>query len=520
MATVPAEAATFWTPAAIARTLQGKWLTPPAGPDEPAAGLTIDSRTLASGQVFLAIAGDRFDGHDFVATALTTSNARIAIVQRDDPAYHDIPGCLLVADTVTALQTLARAWRQVLRASDCKVIAVAGSNGKTTTRHLIYTAIAGDAVSSSEFRVSSSDTQAGAAANNAKRRTRNSKLTGTQSPKSFNNHLGVPLTLLAAKAAHDFVVVEVGSNHPGEVAALADIAQPDAAVITSVGKEHLEFFKTLDGVAKEEAAILHNLPAGGLAAVEAQAWSHIAKHVTLPQSATLQRFGQRVDADAKLELELTHFTQTSDASAFDVAFADGSPALKGLTLPMLGRHNASNALAAVAVARWLGAPDEAIRQRLASATAVEGRLQRLNLGQAPEQVTIIHDAYNANPDSMAAALHTLADQTAAARRVAILGDMFELGDLAPDEHRAIGKLLAGEPAIERVVLIGKLAMFIAEALQADPDPHRVSMYPQWTDDLPAEVARMLAPGDMVLLKASRGMQLERLLPAIKARFAQ
>lgn len=445
--------ADFWTPDHLARVTRGRWLAEPRA-EVALAGVNIDTRSLRPGQVYVAIRGERFDGNTFTNQALQ-AGAAMAIVDRDVEVQAKGP-VLRVDDTVAALQAMAAAYRDALREAGCRVIAITGSNGKTTTRNLIHTVLS-------------------------------AKLRGTQSPKSFNNHLGVPLTLLGAslEPPDDFVVVEIGSNHPGEVAALGKIVRPDAAVVTSIGHEHMEFFGALENVAKEEFSIA----------------GFVEGPVFVPASHRLP---------AGFEAPTTAMVFEDDAAV---------PS----DLPLPGEHNRRNAAAAAAVARWFGLDDATITRALRGAKPVDGRLQRIEIGS----VSVIHDAYNANPSSMAAALRTLATLPVAqsGRRVAILGDMFELGDEGPQLHRGTAEVIAGieretPGAIAAVVTIGSLSMFTADALQrAWPTaPERVRPFAAWSDDLPAQVAALLRPSDLVLLKGSRGMKLERLLPAIEATF--
>ena len=468
----------------MARVAGGRWLHPPDDAARPVTGVSIDTRTLRSGDAFFAVRGERFDGHDYAAAALG-AGAAMAVVERAVDADGPV---LLVRNTVAALQRLAAAWRDVLAASGCTVIAVAGSNGKTTTRHMIHTVLSRERL-------------------------------GTQSPRSFNNHLGVPLTLLAARAEHAFVVVEVGTNHPGEVAALAEIVRPDLAVITSIGEEHLEFFGSVEGVAREQATLLDYIRPGGVAFMNNNV------------GAVMEREAKRFPR---------HLIQWVTGAM---------PLPDHLASP--GSHNRRNAALAAAVARVMGVSDEDVVESLARVEPLAGRCQHLHIGQTPGGVVVIHDAYNANPTSVAASLNMLAeiaieaarpaDEQAdpvdedehvlpAARRVMVLGDMLELGTHAVDRHRRLGDLIvdamhgailsAAAPVV--LVAIGELARHIAERIvELDPpeDTLRLFVYPVWSDDLPERVAELLQPGDVVLLKASRGMALERLLPAIRERFA-
>ncbi|MCC6680046.1 MAG: UDP-N-acetylmuramoyl-tripeptide--D-alanyl-D-alanine ligase [Phycisphaeraceae bacterium] len=421
----------FWTPRRFAQIIAGRWLREPADLDAPLLGASIDSRTIQSMQVFVAIQGEQFDGHDYVEQAIS-KGATFAIVARalDWPLKRPVRSpeaipMLLVEDTVKALQLLASAWRKELAAGGCKVIAVTGSNGKTTTRHLIHYLL------SARFH-------------------------GTQSPKSFNNHLGVPLTLLAARADDDFVVAEVGTNHPGEIAPLAEILRPDAAVITTIGLAHIGNFGTRSAIEKEKRSLYDHVAPGGL----------------------------------KVQPDL----QPDDA-------------LVG-RLPLPGAHMRRNAQAAAVVAQWMGLDDVLIAQRLADlpGAPLEGRWQTMRLGR----VTVIHDAYNANPDSAIAAIDLLVIQKAS-RRVLVLGDMRELGEHSAAAHRRVGahyrKLRESQDLLIAIGTDARLAggehTFDAEAA-----------------DMPTRVAELLREGDLVLLKGSRAMRLERLIPAIEERFRQ
>ena len=448
----------FWSPVSFAAITRGDWLAPPGNPLETITGIGIDTRTLEPGQAYVAIAGERFDGHDFLAQA-QLAGARLALVERApganellDPTDGTPLAVLRVDSTVNALQALASRYRDLLGAGGCRVISVSGSNGKTTTRHLIHHVL----------------THAG--------------LTGTQSPKSFNNHLGVPLTLLGARPEHDFVTCEVGTNHPGEIAALSALVRPDIAVVTGVGEEHLEFFGDLRGVAREESALLPWVAAGGTALLPAE-----------------HRLPVPLDLPAEAPAEIRRFDLDPLADA----------------LPLPGEHNRLNASAAAAVARLFGVADAAIGAALTTAGHAPMRGEVL-FAQDPARPTVINDAYNANPSSMRAALTML--QGWQAPRVAILGDMLELGDSAAAAHRTIAELatrIAG-----RCIFIGpQFAEALAEmAPDAGAGTGRLSVEAAWSEDIADRVAASLEPGEVVLIKGSRGLALERLLPAIERRF--
>ncbi len=463
-----------WTPAWVQQVTRGRWLIPPSDPDSDIAGLGIDTRTLTSDQAFLAVKGENFDGHAFVNTAFN-NGAAIAIIDQPDAIETSRPTnpVLLVNDTVQSLQTLARDYRQRLREAGCTVIAVVGSNGKTTTRNLIH------AVLSSTFA-------------------------GTQSPKSFNNHLGVPITILGAALTDRFLIAEVGTNHPGEIDRLGDVLKPDAAVVTSIGHEHMEFFGDLKGVAEEEAAITQHLPDRGTLFIEHDALDWITKASAYKPADQVTTFGQGAHANhghRQLIEDRQRFSIRSDIS---------------IDLPLLAPHDVSNALAAVAVGRWMGIEDAAIKTSLEQAQPMPGRLVVNHF----TDVTVIDDTYNANPDSVRAALDLLAEFPADddVRRVAVLGDMLELGDLAADAHREVGlalRSMAESGSLHRVVLVGPL---MAEALQAatDSDSSRlVDHHADFDEYVLDEIAKTISPGSLVLCKGSRGLELERLIPRIE-----
>ncbi|MFP4144839.1 MAG: UDP-N-acetylmuramoyl-L-alanyl-D-glutamate--2,6-diaminopimelate ligase [Phycisphaeraceae bacterium] len=474
-------AAFFWTAGQFARLLGGCWVGAAADLAAPLAGLSTDTRALQPGQVFLALTGERFDGHAFLDQA-AERGAALAIVSRVPAGAPPLP-LLEVGDTLEALQALADRWRDVLGERGCRVIAVAGSNGKTTTRHLIHSVLtAGE-----------------------------HPLVGTQAPGNHNNHIGVPLTLLAADPAHDFVAVEIGTNHPGEVAALAALARPDVGILTSIGREHLEHFGSVDEVAREEASLLSFLRPGGTALLATQAMAHVEPHLALPERSCLVTFGESREADFRLA------AARATARGIDAEIirrdAAGGPIVCQLALP--GRTTALAATAAAAVASLLGVSDAEIVRRLAQARAVPGRLEVIELG---EQVTVIHDAYNANPESAQAALEALADRPGR-RRIAVLGDMLELGQAGPAAHRELGQQLADmNGRIDLAVFVGTLSMFAAEAVARQWPPERLLACGTWRDDLPAGLAELVQPGDTVLLKASRGLALERIIPALEAKY--
>ena len=447
-------------------------------------GLSTDSRSVKPGQVFLALRGDRFDGHAYLRDAVRCG-ASLLIIDNPSAVPHGgflgvdgnpAPvGIIRVAETGKALLRLAAAYRKTLETT--RVIAVAGSAGKTTTTRLIEALLG-------------------------------SRLRGSASPKSFNNAVGVPLTILSAQSSDQYLICEVGTNAPGEIAVLGQIVEPDLAVITSIGREHLEGLGSIEGVVKEEAAILSYLRPGGVGVVTADAPGLAEYLKCVPNVVT---FGKSEHAD----LRLTAVEHVAEADGGGIQFTVNDRA--SYRAPLLGEHNALNSLAAIAVAKRLGIPDEAIAEALAAAKGPEMRLQRLSIGG----IEVINDAYNANPESTLGALRTLAQVgKGARRRVAILGDMLELGQAAPDAHREVGQAILELGTIDLVVIVGHLGLYTAERLGREPDGWSDERYVLVSDldrGQAARVAALLEPGDAVLLKGSRRMRLERVVEALRER---
>ena len=310
----------------------------------------------------------------------------------------------------------------------------------------------------------------------------------------------MPLTILEVEAGHEYVVLEIGTNAPGEIAALAEVARPDIAVITNVGLEHLEQLGDLEGVAREEAAIAGFIQTGGTLVLPADATELIkALRLVEAQRVTVGRFGS--DAD----LEMTEIAETTEGTTFTV---NGRTAFR---LPLLGEHNAMNALLAVAVARRMGLTEEQIQAGLEKVKPAPMRLEMTNVGGR----MVLNDAYNANPSSMAASLQTFArlGLPAGARRVAILGDMLELGTASEAMHRQVG-VLAAAWKLPVVVTVGEAMKHAAAAARSAGG---VSVYHfENTAAAKQKITGILQPSDAVLLKGSRGMGLEKLLEAMTA----
>ena len=451
----------------IRRAVHGRWMTAPAVEPVTIRQVGIDSRTAGAGDLFIAIRGERFDGHDFLAAAAKAGCAAAIVTAGTDiwpELAAQLPGGVIgVDDTTVALGELAAMHRSRLAG---QVIAVTGSVGKTTVKAMIHHIL---------------------------RRRWN----GTVAPASFNNHVGVPLTLLAAGAGDDYVVCELGSSAPGEIAALTRIAKPDLAVITAVGPSHLEHLGSIERVAAEKAAILAHLAAGRGAAV---VWAD-SEELTgslRAYDARLIRFGAADDAD----LRLADWFGDGLSQRFTV---NGRTPV---TLNLPGRHHALNALAAIAVAVRLGLEVADAAAALADFEAVAMRTQVQRFGD----VTVINDAYNANPMSMAAALEVLVAQTAL-RRVFVAGDMLELGEQSTQLHTQLGRRIA-RSSVGLLVAIGSQAEYIARAAaEANRTGLEVIHYPS-ADEAGRAVNTWLTAGDMVLVKASRAVGAECVVEAI------
>ncbi len=464
---------TIFAPDAFKSAVAGQWIARPAAHAPHITGVSIDSRTINAGEAFIALKGDRFDAHHFIPQAIARG-ASLVLLERDSalPPRDALPpnlAAIRVPDTRKALMRLARAHRQSLDGT--RVIAVTGSNGKTTTVRLI------DAALASRFR-------------------------GVASIKSFNNEIGVPLTILRARKGDNYLLCEVGMNAPGEIAQLAEIVEPDIAVITSIGRAHIENFGSVDAIALEKGSLLRFLRPQGLAVIPS----------TNPRLAELARkapnvvtFGRDDHADLRITAS-AHLQSDNLTTRLRVTLNNRF----ALDLPLLGEHNATNAAAAVAVARRLGLEEEAIAAALASATPPDMRLQHKRIAG----VDVYNDAYNANPDSSIAAITAFSFLAAdAPRRVVVLADMLELGELAEQGHREVADAILAAPNIDKVITVGELSLHAANRLLEQWPRDRVLMLSEFepgSDHGAFRALSALRAGDAVLLKGSRAMRLERL----------
>lgn len=418
-------------------------------------GVSTDSRKVTAGSLFIALRGERFDGHAYV-TDVEQKGVIAAVVDRAgaESLRTRLP-LLVVEDTTAALGNLATVYRRKFR---IPVIGVAGSNGKTTTKDMIAAVLG-------------------------------TKLSVVRTEGNLNNHIGVPLTLFRIGSEHNVAVVEMGTNHPGELRRLCEIARPTMGIVTNVGREHLEFFNTLDGVEEEEGTLFEALCGvrGATAFVNADD-PRVKRRVPRGVKTVTFGFSPRAAVRGTIGLDGTVLTVKTPAAK--------SPTL--VRMPIPGEHIARNALAAAAVGVTFRIPAARIKAALEGFRASEKRMEVV----ACTGVTILNDSYNANPDSMLAALRTLASLPAEGKRIAVLGDMLELGEHAPEEHASVGRE-ASSLGLDYVLTFGALGGLIHAAVSGPTALH----YSQ-KNMLAEYLSELVAPGDVVLVKGSRGMKLE------------
>ncbi len=425
-----------------------------------AQGYSIDSRTIQPGELFFAVKGERLDGHDFVNQALAKGAAAMVVRKDQLHRYPGKTGLMTVDDTLLALQALASAVRRLWGKS---LIGITGSTGKTTTKEAIAHVL------STRFRV-------------------------LKSEGNFNNHFGLPLMLLKLEPEHDLAVIEMGMSHSGEIAALAKIAQPDIGVVTNVAAVHLEFFESVAGIARAKYELIEALPAGGTAVLNAD--DEYVSQFGRDFRGKVVQYGLRASADVRAE---NIQPLGSQGSAFDVIAENCRE--KGL-LRLVGTHNIYNALAAVAVGLERGlSPSEAVAA-LASLAAADKRGQVVKLGN----ITVINDCYNCNPKALEAMVDALAAMSAT-RRIVVAGEMLELGPAGEDLHRQAGRHIESKKIDLLLGVQGQAQHMVEAARQAGMRAEFVAT----PEEAGGWLARQTRDGDVVLLKASRGVKLERAL---------
>ena len=435
---------------AVASSVNGRLL----GADAAFGAVSTDTRSLSPGALFVAIQGARFDGNDYVAAAAERGAVGALVSRRGEVPIAQVE----VADTRLAFAAMARTWRGNFA---IPVVAVTGSAGKTTVKELIA------AILGVSRRICVTE-------------------------GNLNNDIGVPLILMRLDESHEALVIELGANHAGEIANLGGIVRPTISVITNAGPAHLEGFGSLEGVARAKGELIDSLAADGVAVLNADDaffgdWRRRAGN------RRVVSFGFSAAADV-------HLVGEPEVSGSGSSFAIRMPGSRtiGVRLPLLGRANIGNALAAAAAASAAGASDEDIQRGLGKAKAVKGRMNPLR-GRAG--ATLIDDSYNANPSAARAALDFLAG--CKGQRILVLGDMLELGAEAEALHAAVGKYARGR--CDRMTAVGPLAAAAAEAFGGNAE-----RFATIEAAAPALIER-LGPQVTVLVKASRSMGLDRLV---------
>ena len=428
--------------------------------------VSTDSRTVGAGEVFVAIAGDKFDGHQFLDEVAAKGVAAVVVETGKVPAGWNRCPVIAVANTRIAYGLIGSAHRQQF---NIPVVAVGGSNGKTTTKELTASVL-------SQWFVT------------------------LRSEASFNNDIGVPATMLKLTEQHQAAVLEVGTNHPGELAPLIRLIQPKYGIITSIGREHLEFFGDLVGVAQEEGTLAEEMPSNGKLFVNIDSpWMEqiIRRANCEVVSVGLRERGDWRAQDIKVNLMGTEFNVIAPKSDLCGVYR----------VPLLGRHQVSNALLALAVGAELGFGRAELQRGLLSCPVPKMRLQ---VSQR-KGVTVLDDSYNANADSMLVALQTLVDLPCQGRRIAVIGDMAELGPSCAAAHAEVGRH-AADLEVDGILAVGRMAQVTASAAKAGG----VGFVKEYTDATAAtaELNQYVKAGDMLLVKASRSSRLERVLEAL------
>lgn len=436
-----------------------------AGGSKLFRGISTDTRNIQAGNLFIALIGERFDGHEFIRQAAEKGAA--AVIVSKEVAAPDTVTVIQVKDTLGALQALARFHRQRYH---IPVIGVTGSNGKTTTKDMIA------AVLSSRFKV-------------------------LKTEANFNNEIGLPLTLLKLTPEHEAAVVEMGMRAPGEIRELTEIALPTLGVVTNVGETHMEILGSIENIAAAKAELVEAIGHDDVVILNAD-----DPHVRAMQGKAQGRvvlYGLKPGAFVRAE-NIATATDDNLTTTFDCASPRGS---FPVVLPAVGIHNVYNALAAIAVGWELGLKPSELKEGIAAFTPGAMRLEIQKYGD----YTVINDVYNASPLSMAAALDTLA-AIGKGRKLAVLGDMLELGDAAIEAHRRIGRHAAAQ-GVEIILTIGELARHIAEA--GREQGIKITQSFAGHKEAIAALRSIIKPGDYILLKGSRGMKMETMLETFK-----
>lgn len=421
------------------------------------SGIVTDTRQISAGCLFVALKGERFDGHAFAAKAVEAGAAGVLASEK----IADVDATVLeVSDTLLAYQDLARAYRKRF---SIPIVAITGSNGKTTTKDLTSAALSG-------------------------------RWNVLKTEANFNNEIGLPLTLLGLEAKHQAAVVEMGMRGFGQIEALAKIAQPTIGIVTNVGETHMELLGSLENIAKAKAELVEMIEPSGTVILNAD--NAFVLQMREKAKAKVVTFG--IDSMADVMAKDIH--TVGNSMEFSCSYGK---TIEKFVLPMVGRHNIYNGLAAITTGFVLGLSAEEIQQGLDGFEATKMRFEYKKV----KEYHVINDAYNASPMSMTAAIETLAE-VAKGRKIAVMGDMLELGNVSKTAHEQVGRELAAK-GVDALLTRGEMGKYIAEAAKA------AGLLSVYSCDSHADAAKVLQkilqPGDTILFKGSRGMQMEKII---------
>ena len=439
------------------------------------SGISIDTRTLSSGDLFFAIKGDNSDGHDHVAAAFEKGAAAAVVDEAHAEALREAGALYIVHDTLVSMQSLGRAAR---RRTNAAIAAVTGSVGKTSTKDALSFVLAAQGA-----------THASAA--------------------SYNNHWGVPLTLARMPQASRFGVFEIGMNHAGEITPLVDMVRPHVAIITTIAPVHLEYFSSIDAIAEAKAEIFSGLEAGGTAILnrDIPQFEFLRRRAEGSQAGRILSFGVHDGADARLDDVVT-----TPEGSFVEASVLGRPVKFTVGAP--GRHMAMNALAVLLAVEALGGDVDQAAHDLIGFRAPRGRGERLQLGLPGGNFTLVDESYNANPSSMRAAITLLGETRTSGRRIVVLGDMLELGPEGAGLHAELSGVIA-DADVDLVFASGPLMKHLFDAL-----PERIrGAYGQSSADIEQAVIGALKPDDVVMIKGSNGSRMGPVVSRLKELYA-
>ncbi|MGE6632100.1 UDP-N-acetylmuramoyl-tripeptide--D-alanyl-D-alanine ligase [Bacillus sp. NPDC077027] len=440
--------------------MAGGELTNPAFGEKDIHGVTTDTRKVSEGALFIPLIGEHFNGHVFVEKALESgATAVLWNKQEANPPEH--VAVILVDDTLAALQQLAKSY---LQEENPRVVGITGSNGKTTTKDMIHSVL------QTTYRVHKTD-------------------------GNFNNHIGLPLTILAMPKGTEIAVLEMGMSAKGEIEFLSELAEPEVAVITNVGESHMQDLGSREAIADAKCEIVKGLKEEGVL-------YYLGDEPLLCERAeelsrTTKTFGESESSD----VHLTHMNQLAEGTEFHV---EGYS--QAFLIPVLGKHNVKNALAAIAIGQHFQLTEKQIAQGLMQ-TKLTG--MRLELFQTDNGITVINDAYNASPTSMKAAIDLVGDMDGFANRILVLGDMLEMGEEEQSYHRDLGRYIQPK-YIDFVLTYGDLGAFIAEGAKETFEEDRVFHYLEKAE-LKKKLVQLAGAKDVILVKASRGMRLEEVI---------